>query len=67
MRATADLSQFSDGADVSTWAQEAMQWAVGAGIMHGDDFGQLNSHNSLSRAEAAVMMQGLIAYTLGNR
>lgn len=67
VRATADLSQFSDGADVSTWAQEAMQWAVGAGIMHGDDFGQLNSHNSLSRAEAAVMMQGLIAYTLGNR
>ena len=29
------LSQFSDGDKVSAWAEEAMQWAVGSGLLTG--------------------------------
>ncbi|MDO4287223.1 MAG: S-layer homology domain-containing protein [Eubacteriales bacterium] len=62
--ASADLGSFNDGGTVSTWAQPAMQWAVGAGIMSGNDLGELGPRNPLSRAEAAVMLQGFITYTL---
>lgn len=33
--ASADLSQYPDAASVSPWAQDAMQWAVGSGLIAG--------------------------------
>ena len=39
--AKGDLSGFADGAAVSDWAVEAMQWAVGAGLLNGNEQGRL--------------------------
>ena len=49
------LSGFSDAANVSGWAREAMQWAVGAGIINGDN-GALKPAGNATRAEVAMML-----------
>ncbi len=49
------LSNFSDSGKVSGWAQEAMQWAVGAGIISGDN-GALKPQGNATRAEVAMML-----------
>ena len=53
---TAELSRYADGGMVSPWAAEAMQWAVEAGILEGNDKGLLLPRGSASRAEAAAMI-----------
>lgn len=52
---SADLSAFADASDVSEYAEEALQWAVGAGIMNGSG-SKLNPKGNTSRAEAATML-----------
>lgn len=53
----ADLSQYEDAEDVSAFAEEAMSWAVGAGIITGkEDKTRLDPQGSTNRAEAAVML-----------
>ncbi|MEG2455359.1 MAG: S-layer homology domain-containing protein, partial [Oscillospiraceae bacterium] len=42
---------------VSSWAATAMDWAVAAGILHGDDRQKLNPQGTATRAEAAVMFR----------
>ena len=34
-----DLSAFTDGENTSEWAMEAMQWAVGSGLLQGKAMG----------------------------
>lgn len=53
--ARADLSGFPDAAKVSGYATEAMQWAVGSGIIGGSN-GKLNPQGNATRAEAAAML-----------
>ncbi len=53
--AKSGLSNFSDSGKVSGWAQEAMQWAVGAGIINGDS-GALKPQGNATRAEVAMMI-----------
>jgi len=53
--AKGSLNGFSDSGSVSGWATEAMQWAVGAGIINGDD-GALKPDGNATRAEVAVML-----------
>jgi len=53
------LSSFSDNTAVSGWAQEAMQWAVGTGIINGDN-GALNPDSNATRAEVATMIMRYI-------
>ena len=55
--ATADLSAFPDGGETSSWAADALSWAVGEGIINGKDGGKLDPTGEASRAEAAVMLQ----------
>ncbi len=57
-----DLNAFRDSAAVSTWAQEGLSWAVGAGILKGDTEGSLNPGGFASRAETATMMQRFAAF-----
>ena len=57
---SASLSDFPDGAQTSDWAQEAMAWAVGAGLFHGDETGALNPGGEASRAEIAVLMERMV-------
>ena len=54
-----DLSEFTDGADVSDYAQTAVQSLVGAGIIQGDG-GTLRSKSTLTRAEAATILSRII-------
>jgi hypothetical protein len=52
-----DIDGFSDGAATSSWAREALSWAVGAGIISGKDGGRLDPVGTASRAEVAAMLQ----------
>lgn len=54
---TGDLSAFPDGGSVSAWAQDAMSWAVGAGLLHGRDSGALDPTGTATRAEVAAILQ----------
>ena len=55
---SADLDQYPDSSQVSDWAKEAMQWAVGSGIIKGKDNGTyLDPQGKTSRAECAAMIQ----------
>ena len=54
-----NLSSFSDNAQVSDWAKEAMQWAVGAGIIDGDN-NALKPTGNATRAEVAIMLMRYI-------
>ena len=51
---TADLSGYTDGASVSDWAAEAMQWAV-ANDVFGVGTDQLRPQDDLFRAEMAAI------------
>ena len=56
----ADLSAFSDAGQVSSWAVEAMAWAVDRGVVSGSaDAGglSLNPGRSANRAEVAAMLR----------
>ena len=55
MTATADLTAFSDGAQVSDWAEYAMKWAVGEKLINGSN-NALNPLGTASRAEVAQVL-----------
>ena len=50
-----DLNKFTDAAQVSSWAVEAMQWAVGEGILTGRPNGTVDPKGLATRAEVAAM------------
>ena len=47
---------FKDANQISAWAQEAMQWAVAAGIYQGRDNGLLQPQAFITRAEIAAII-----------
>lgn len=49
------LDNFSDAASVSSYAANAMQWAVENGIVNGSN-GKLNPQNNATRAEVAAIL-----------
>ena len=54
---TANLNKFSDGNIVSDYAKSAVQWAVGKGVITGNNNGaSLTPHANSTRAEAAGMI-----------
>ena len=57
MSASGDLTAFSDGSTVDSYASNAMKWAVGSGILSGSD-GKLMPTSGASRAQiAAILMR----------
>lgn len=53
----ADFSKFLDASNVNDFAIEAMQWAVGTGIITGKDDGtKLDPQGNTSRAEASIIL-----------
>ena len=60
----ASLTAFGDGEQVSSWARQALSWAVGAGIMSGTPENTLNPGGTATRAEAAVMVSQFVAWML---
>lgn len=57
----ADYSKFSDARAVSRFAEEAMSWAVGTGIISGKDNGtRLDPQGNANRAECATILTRFI-------
>ena len=54
-KADGKLDSFSDAASVSTYAADAMQWAVANGIVNGSN-GKLNPQDNATRAEVAAIL-----------
>ena len=54
-----DLMSYTDSGDISAWAREAVQWACGSGIIHGNG-GKLNPKAGATRAELAGMLQRML-------
>ena len=57
--ANGDLSAFADANSVSSYAVEAMQWAVGTGLINGID-GNLAPTATATRAQLATMLMRLL-------
>ena len=53
---TADLSSYVDTADISSWAGQAMCWAVATGVIEGDENAALTPKADTTRAQAAAML-----------
>lgn len=58
--AAGDLSGFADAGEISPWAQDAMKWAVGIGLMNGKGGGILDPQGTATRAEVAAMLHNFI-------
>ncbi len=52
----ADLSGYPDAASVSGWAEEALAWSVGAGLVIGVDGGTLDPKGTATREQFAEMI-----------
>ena len=59
--ADASVSAFSDAGDVSGYALEAMQWAIGAGLIKGVTDQTLSPKSSTTRAQVAAIMMRFIS------
>lgn len=57
---TDDLSGFTDADSVSDWAQEAMKWAIGSGLIAGRDDKRIDPQATATRAEFAAMLHRFI-------
>ncbi len=55
-----NILSYDDASDISSWAVQAMQWAVGAGIVNGRTASTLVPGAGATRAEAAAMIQRFI-------
>ncbi len=61
--ARADLSAYTDAAQISAYAQEAMQWAVASGLLNGRTATTLTPQGSATRAEGAKILTSFTALT----
>ena len=52
-----DLSTFPDGGETSSFAQAAMEWAIGADVIHGNSAtGTLDPTDQLTRGMGAGLV-----------
>ena len=56
LTATGDLTQFPDAGSISSWAEAALGWANGKGLINGHENGTIDSKGSTIRAQAASIM-----------
>ena len=53
-----EIKSFQDVSSISKWAEEPMQWAVGAGLLSGRENGMLDPKGNAVRSEVAqILMQ----------
>lgn len=57
------LTGFSDVENVSSWAENAMIWAVDAGLIKGMGDGTLNPQGTATRAQVAAILMRFIEFT----
>ena len=58
---TGDLSKFTDGGSVHSWALDAVTWAVGEDVLSGKGNGILDPQGNATRAEVASMLMRFAA------
>ena len=58
-----DLSGFTDGNTTSSWAMEAMKWAVGSDLLSGKGNGTLDPQGTATRAEMATILMRFMELT----
>lgn len=58
--ATNELTSFTDGGQTSSYAKEALGWAVGAGLVSGKGNGILDPQGNAQRAEVAAILKRFI-------
>ncbi len=51
-----DLIQFEDASAISGWAETAMSWANGSGLINGHDDGTIDPQGTTTRAQAASIL-----------
>ena len=56
LTATGDLTQFPDAGSISSWAETALSWASGKGLINGHENGTIDPKGSTIRAQAASIM-----------
>ena len=56
LTATGDLTQFPDAGSISSWAEAALGWANGKGLINGHENGTIDPKGSTIRAQAASIM-----------
>ena len=54
--ASGGLTAFGDGAKTSDWAAQAMEWAVGSGLINGKNGAALDPQGTATRAEVAQIL-----------
>ena len=56
LTATGDLTQFPDAGSISSWAETALSWANGKGLINGNEDGTIDPKGSTIRAQAASIL-----------
>ena len=56
LTATGDLTQFPDAGSISSWAETALSWANGKGLINGHENDTIDPKGSTIRAQAASIM-----------
>lgn len=57
LTAGGDLAQFPDAGAISDWAETALSWANGKGLINGHDNGTIDTQGNTTRAQAASIMK----------
>ena len=57
LTAGGDLTQFPDAGAISDWAETALSWANGKGLINGHDNGTIDPQDNTTRAQAASIMK----------
>lgn len=57
LTAGGDLTQFPDAGAISDWAETALSWANGKGLINGHDNGTIDPQGNTTRAQAASIMK----------
>ena len=55
-----NLGGFVDGSEVSDWAVQSMNWAVGQGVLHGKGANNLDPQGIATRAEVAQILMNYL-------
>ena len=55
-----DLTRYADGAEVASYAAEAMRWAISVGLIKGYEDNTLRPTATATRAEVAAIMQRMV-------
>ena len=56
LTAAGDLTQFPDDGSISSWAETALSWANGKGLINGNEDGTLAPGGTATRAQAASIL-----------